>query len=77
MRSAAATLGARGNGVRGDVRREVDAQAMVDEAVRFGEAGGGTGLDVLVNSAAGNFLAAAETLSPNGFRTVMVRARAL
>lgn len=26
-------------------------------------------LDILVNCAAGNFLAAAEALSPNGFRT--------
>ncbi|GFH33288.1 peroxisomal 2,4-dienoyl-CoA reductase, partial [Haematococcus lacustris] len=29
------------------------------------------GLDVLVNCAAGNFLATAEELTPNGFRTVM------
>ncbi|GFH17026.1 uncharacterized protein HaLaN_13561, partial [Haematococcus lacustris] len=27
------------------------------------------GLDVLVNCAAGNFLATAEELTPNGFRT--------
>lgn len=27
------------------------------------------GIDILVNCAAGNFLAAAEALSPNGFRT--------
>lgn len=26
-------------------------------------------IDILVNAAAGNFLAAAEDLSPNGFRT--------
>ncbi|KAF5831094.1 2,4-dienoyl CoA reductase 2, peroxisomal, isoform CRA_f [Dunaliella salina] len=28
-------------------------------------------LDILVNCAAGNFLATAENLTPNGFRTVM------
>jgi NAD(P)-dependent dehydrogenase (short-subunit alcohol dehydrogenase family) len=27
------------------------------------------GLDILVNCAAGNFLAAADELTPNGFRT--------
>jgi NAD(P)-dependent dehydrogenase (short-subunit alcohol dehydrogenase family) len=34
-------------------------------------AGGAGGLDILVNSAAGNFLSAASTLSANGFRSVI------
>jgi peroxisomal 2,4-dienoyl-CoA reductase len=50
----------------GDIRKPEDCVAAVQKAVEnFG------GLDVVVNSAAGNFLAAAEQLSPNGFRTVM------
>jgi len=50
----------------GDVRRPEDCDAAVKETVKaFGS------LDVLVNCAAGNFLAAAEELSPNGFKTVM------
>jgi peroxisomal 2,4-dienoyl-CoA reductase len=50
----------------GDVRSEEDCKNAVDTAVRlFGK------LDTLVNSAAGNFLAAAEELKPKGFRTVI------
>ncbi|KAK9832722.1 hypothetical protein WJX81_003788 [Elliptochloris bilobata] len=53
-------------GVQGDVRKADDCERWVHEAVgRFGR------LDILVNCAAGNFLAAAEELSANGFRTVM------
>jgi len=53
-------------GVRGDVRNYADCQKVVAEVVaKFGK------LDILVNGAAGNFLALAEDLSPNGFKTVM------
>ena len=44
--------------------------ARVEEAVAATVAAHG-GLDILVNSAAGNFLAPAATLSANGFRTVI------
>ena len=51
---------------RGDVRKVEDVQRAVGTAVeRFGS------LDTLVNSAAGNFLAASEDLTPKGFGTVM------
>jgi 2,4-dienoyl-CoA reductase [(3E)-enoyl-CoA-producing], peroxisomal len=46
-------------GFDGDVRKQEDA-ATVE---RFGK------LDILVNNAGGNFLASAEGLTPNGFRT--------
>lgn len=50
----------------GDVRKPEVCNAAVCKAVEeFGS------LDILVNAAAGNFLAAAEQLSPNGFKTVM------
>ena len=48
------------------MREYAHCEAMAAAAVaRFGS------LDVLVNCAAGNFLAAAEQLTSNGFRTVM------
>jgi len=51
---------------QGDVRKPEDCQRAVQMAVQnFGK------LDVLVNAAAGNFLAPAEDLSPKGFRTVI------
>jgi peroxisomal 2,4-dienoyl-CoA reductase len=51
-------------GFQGDVRNKDDAQRVVESTVQeFGK------LDILVNNAAGNFLVAAEDLSPNGFRT--------
>jgi peroxisomal 2,4-dienoyl-CoA reductase len=53
-------------GVAADVR-EPDAigRAVAQTVERFGK------LDTLVNGAAGNFLAPAAALSPNGFRTVL------
>ncbi|CAL9116327.1 unnamed protein product [Musa acuminata var. zebrina] len=58
--------GIRAIGVEGDVRNQEDAARVVEETFKhFGK------LDILVNGAAGNFLASPEDLSPNGFRTVM------
>ena len=52
--------------VAADVRDPASIQAAVQAAVaRFGK------LDTIVNGAAGNFLAPAAGLSPNGFRTVV------
>lgn len=49
-----------------DVRNPEDVQKAVDAAVQqFGK------VDIVVNGAAGNFLCAAEELSPNGFGTVV------
>jgi NAD(P)-dependent dehydrogenase (short-subunit alcohol dehydrogenase family) len=49
-----------------DVREPQQVDALFDAAVeRFGR------LDVLVNDAAGNFVARAEDLSPNGWRAVV------
>lgn len=51
-------------GLEGDVRKQEDATRVVESTYQhFGR------IDILVNSAAGNFLASAEDLSPNGFRT--------
>lgn len=64
--SALTSLGIPAIGLEGDVRKLEDAQRVVEATVRhFGK------LDILVNAAAGNFLSAAEDLSPNGFKTVM------
>lgn len=53
-------------GVEGDVRKQEDAARVFETTVKhFGK------LDILVNGAAGNFLASPEDLSPNGFRTVI------
>lgn len=50
----------------GDVRKPEDCAAAVKKATdSFGS------LDILVNCAAGNFLAVSEQLSPNAFKTVM------
>ena len=52
--------------VTGDVRDPDSCAKMVAKAVsEFGR------LDVLVNNAAGNFVTAAEDLTPNAFKTVM------
>lgn len=59
-------LGVRSLAVPGDVRRPDDVERVVAETVKtFGR------LDILVNGAAGNFIALAENLSPNGFGTVI------
>ncbi|MCO5572039.1 hypothetical protein L7F22_025790 [Adiantum nelumboides] len=67
--AAVATLvkaGFQAIGLQGDVRKKEDASQVVEATIqRFGR------LDILVNNAAGNFLVAAEDLSPNGFRTVL------
>jgi peroxisomal 2,4-dienoyl-CoA reductase len=64
---ALARKGVRCSYKTGDVRREADAGAVVAHTIaEYGV------LDILVNCAAGNFLAPAETLSPKGFATVMV-----
>ncbi|KAG1365120.1 Peroxisomal 2,4-dienoyl-CoA reductase [Cocos nucifera] len=53
-------------GLEGDVRKREDPTRVIETTVRhFGK------LDILVNGAAGNFLASPEDLSPNGFRTVL------
>lgn len=53
-------------GIVGDVRKRDYAIRAVESTIEhFGR------LDILVNAAAGNFLAPAEDLSPNGFRTVI------
>lgn len=50
----------------GDIRKPEDCAAAVRRACEtYGS------LDVLINCAAGNFLAPAEQLSPNGFKTVV------
>src|SRR6185503_14436210 len=52
--------------VAADVRNPEDVEKAVASAVeRFGK------IDIVVNGAAGNFLAPAEALSPNGFGTVV------
>ncbi|EYU27571.1 hypothetical protein ABFS82_13G145200 [Erythranthe guttata] len=64
--SALNSLGIPAVGFEGDVRKQEDAQRVVEATVKhFGK------LDILVNAAAGNFLISAEDLSPNGFKTVM------
>ncbi|GJN26466.1 hypothetical protein PR202_gb14398 [Eleusine coracana subsp. coracana] len=53
-------------GFDGDVRKQEDAARVLAAAVgQFGK------LDILVNGAAGNFLASPEDLTPKGFRTVL------
>lgn len=61
-----ARLGVHTVALAGDVRKPEDVAAVVSGAVdAFGR------LDILVNGAAGNFVALAENLSPNGFGTVV------
>ena len=61
-----AATGREGRGVAADVRHpDAIADAIRRTVERFGK------LDTLVNGAAGNFLAPAAGLSPNGFKTVI------
>jgi peroxisomal 2,4-dienoyl-CoA reductase len=61
-----AALGVRSLAVPGDVRVPSEVDFIVKRTVEaFGR------LDILVNGAAGNFIARAENLSPNGFGTVV------
>eukprot|EP00347_Sterkiella_histriomuscorum_P024084 403332361 len=54
-----------GHSEPGDVRKSEDCKRVVENTVKlFGR------VDVLINGAAGNFLASASALSTNGFRTV-------
>ncbi|CAI0555497.1 unnamed protein product [Linum tenue] len=64
--SSLRSLGIQAVGFEGDVRKPEDARRVVESTFQhFGR------IDILVNAAAGNFLASPEDLSPNGFRTVM------
>ena len=50
----------------GDVRKAEDCKRVVAQTIhKYGQ------VDILVNGAAGNFLASASKLSTNGFRTVL------
>ncbi len=61
-----ASLGVRACAAAGDVRRPDEVAAVVGQTVEtLGR------LDILVNGAAGNFIARADQLSPNGFGTVV------
>lgn len=60
------SVGVRAVGIAGDVRLPADVDRMVG-----GAADALGGLDILVNGAAGNFVARADALSPNGFGTVI------
>lgn len=61
-----AALGVRVVAATGDVRKPDEVDAIIARTVD-----GLGGLDILVNGAAGNFIALAENLSPNGFGTVV------
>lgn len=66
LAAAASEMGPRCVAVPGDVRDPKAVEAALDAVTsQFGP------IDIVVNSAAGNFLAPAAALSPNGFRTVM------
>ena len=69
VQQAAASLQALGGqalGISADVRDPKAVEAALQQAhARFGE------IDVLVSGAAGNFIAPAAELSPNGFKTVI------
>jgi peroxisomal 2,4-dienoyl-CoA reductase len=66
LAAAAAEMGARCVAAPGDVRDPRAVEAALDVVTAaLGP------IDIVVNSAAGNFLAPAAALSPNGFRTVM------
>jgi peroxisomal 2,4-dienoyl-CoA reductase len=59
-------LGVSSLAIAGDVRKPDDVEAMIQRtADAFGR------IDIVVNGAAGNFVCAAESMSPNGFGTVV------
>ncbi len=59
-------MGAQALGISADVRDPAAVEAALQQAhTRFGD------IDVLVSGAAGNFIAPAAELSPNGFKTVI------
>ena len=59
-------LGAQALGISADVRDPAALEAALRQAhARFGD------IDVLISGAAGNFIAPAAELSPNGFKTVV------
>ena len=59
-------LGRRALAVQADVRDPEQTKAVAERALKqFGR------IDVLINNAAGNFLCAAEQLTPNGWRAVV------
>jgi peroxisomal 2,4-dienoyl-CoA reductase len=59
-------------GYDGDVHKQEDAAKVLTATIEhFGK------LDILVNGAAGNFLASPEDLTPKGFRTGTSSKRAL
>jgi peroxisomal 2,4-dienoyl-CoA reductase len=65
-RAELAALGVGALAIAGDVRKPDDVAGVVAGTVKaFG------GIDIVVNGAAGNFMALAENLSPNGFGTVV------
>ena len=64
--AAIEAAGGTGFGLACDVRDAARVEAVIGEIVaRVG------GIDVLVNNAAGNFVAPTEQLSPNGFKAVV------
>ncbi|KAI7731820.1 hypothetical protein M8C21_004967 [Ambrosia artemisiifolia] len=64
--SALQSHGIHAVGIEGDVRNKEDCDRVIETTIKqFGK------LDILVNAAAGNFLAPSEDLSPKGFRTVI------
>ncbi|RLM75118.1 peroxisomal 2,4-dienoyl-CoA reductase-like [Panicum miliaceum] len=64
--AALRSQGLRAIGFDGDVRKQEDAaRVLAATSEHFGK------LDILVNGAAGNFLASPEDLTPKGFRTVL------
>jgi NAD(P)-dependent dehydrogenase (short-subunit alcohol dehydrogenase family) len=66
MRQKFGKTGASAIAIACDIRQPESVDAMVQKAVaEFGK------VDILINNAAGNFLAQTEKLSPNAFRTVI------
>ena len=59
-------IGANVLAIASDVRKPLEVQAVVDEAInKFGK------IDILINNAAGNFISPTEMLSPGGFKVIV------